>query len=295
VDPAEEQVSGRRIHILPRGRYNSEPALACIANGNRPAHRECCASQKGSALTSRMRVNKGDILDVPLGGLAREEGRRSRDGRCPCAEGGDDPAADSRFIVLLFVLWHLTLLRRDRWSGHERSSFPVTRHLKVPGLGPRKREAIFAHPDGTFDTDVRKILPEARQRNRGNEIKRALIRGLKPMEGAAAGARALSGLAGFSRSPHELKRDVLGLRYRAVDGSEGERAALARRKPYHNTTVDYEAAIAAKSAPGGFGEVRLLAKACHHEAAIRHGLIRGAARHPRALPLRPTISASIDG
>src|SRR5215470_7871337 len=88
-----------------------------------------------------MRVNKGDILDVPLGGLAREEGTRSRNRRCPCAEGGDDPAADSRFIVLLFILWHLTLLWRDRWSGYERSLFPVTRHLKVPGLGPRKREA----------------------------------------------------------------------------------------------------------------------------------------------------------
>jgi len=126
-----------------------------------------------------MRVNKGDILDVPLGGLAREEGTRSRDRRCPCAEGGDDPAADSRFIVLLFILWHLTLLWRDRWSGYERSLFPVTRHLKVPGLGPRKREASLRTLMGL----LRKILPEAREGNRANEMKPALIRGLnKPME-----------------------------------------------------------------------------------------------------------------
>src|SRR5262245_44760211 len=31
--------------------------------------------------------------------------------------------------------------------------------------------SIVARPDGTVDTDLRKILPEARQGNRGNEIK----------------------------------------------------------------------------------------------------------------------------
>ena len=127
-----------------------------------------------------MRANKRDILDVPLGGLAREEGTRSRNRRCPCAEGGDYPAADSG-IVLLFVLCHLTLLQRDRWSGYQRSLFPVTRHLKVPGRGPRKREASLRTLMG-LSIQTCKILPQARQGNRANEMKPALIRGLnKPM------------------------------------------------------------------------------------------------------------------
>jgi hypothetical protein len=104
VDLAEKQISGRRIHIFPRGRYNSEPAFACIANGNRPAHSQCCASQKGIALTCRMSVNNRDILHVPLGGLAREEGRRSRDRCRRCAEAGDYPAVDASSFVLLFVV-----------------------------------------------------------------------------------------------------------------------------------------------------------------------------------------------
>ena len=157
-----------------------------------------------------MRVNKGDILDVPLGGLAREEGTRSRDRRCPCAEGGDDPAADSRFIVLLFVLWHLTSLRRDRRSGYQRSLFPVTRHLKVPGLGPRKREASLRTLMGL----LRKILPGARQGNpaKSNETGPHPLN--KPMgergwPQAAPCPWTLLGLTGFLRPQHDMIRAIL--------------------------------------------------------------------------------------
>ena len=55
---------------------------------------------------------------------------------------------------------------------------------------------------------------------------------------------------------------------------------LARRKPYHDTTVDHEAAIVAKSAPSGFGRSR--------STAIGQSLPARRRNRPRPDPPRPS-------
>jgi hypothetical protein len=86
-----------------------------------------------------MSVNKRDILHAPLGGLAREEGRRSRDRLC--AEAGDDPAVDASFFVLLFVLRHLNLPPARPLEWVPAIFAPVHRQFKVPGRRLRRRQA----------------------------------------------------------------------------------------------------------------------------------------------------------